>query len=323
MWERFEILPDDSETGIPSPNGQWELFLSNGTLLFMQDARGERFDLYGGVHIVARAWMPDSRHVLFVDHNPNGQPVGPAGSLPGTLHIVDSQTLEVQILYSSETVLGEAAGGLFVSPDGKFAASIEGTGYGDACFLDSKLILFEIADDYQSVTVIRQEQFNGLPSADNGVVYPVAAGEWKNDTQFSIPMKGTCEIDPSTAGLYIFDLTNLTAVMQPGTSPSSVAGNLGWGQIHGVVTDATTGQPIANALVTCEHNSYTTEINMLCAGGIYTDVNGAFVYPRIFFHDTDTIKLTVTAQGYQSQDYTQNSFTTNDLSVNFPLLPAP
>jgi hypothetical protein len=47
------------------------------------------------------------------------------------------------------------------------------------------------------------------------------------------------------------------------------------------------------------------------------------VYQRIFFHDTDTIKLTVTATGYQPQAYTQTMFTTSDLTVNFPLVLQP
>jgi len=62
---------------------------------------------------------------------------------------------------------------------------------------------------------------------------------------------------------------------------------------------------------------------MRCAGGVYADVNGAYVYQRIFFHDTDTIKLTVTAPGYQTQEYTQTAFTINDLTINFPLVPPP
>ena len=322
-WVQFEILPEDSTTGIVSPDGKWRLFLSNGTKLLVQDSYGVQRELYGGVRIVSRAWMPDSRHVLFVDQNPNGARVGPAGSLPGTLLVVDSQTLDARILYASETVLGEAGGGLIVSPDGKFAAAISGTGYGDACFLDSLLVFFEIADDYQSANVIRQEQFTGLPTAATGVMYATAVGGWKNNTQFSVPMKGTCAIDISRAGLYRFDMPSHTAALELGIPATFIAGDLGWGQIHGVVTDAATGKSIPGALVTCEHNSYTSGVNMRCAGGTYTDANGAFVYQKIFFHDTDTIKLTVTASGYQIQEYAQTAFTTNDLTVNFPLSPLP
>ncbi len=154
-------------------------------------------------------------------------------------------------------------------------------------------------------------------------MYAVAVGGWKNNTQFSVPMKGTCDIDPSTAGSYMFDLASLTAPLQPGIPATFIPGDLGWGEIHGVVTDAVTGKPIQGALVTCEHNSYTSGVNMRCAGGIYTNVNGAYVYQRIFFHDTDTIKLTVQAPGYQVFEYTQNSFTFNDLEANIFLKRAP
>lgn len=316
-WVRFEILPDESQTGLLSPDGQWTLFLSNGSRLILQDVNGSRTNLYDGSLIVSRAWMPDSRHILFVDRDPDGPLIGPAASLPGSLWIADIKTGEVLSLYKSETVLGEA-GGLIVSPDGRYAVSIVGSGYGDACFLDSQLLFFEMAGDFQSVTTIRQEQFAGLPTAANGVMYIVATGAWQNDTQFSVPMKGTCDIDPSTAGSYRFDLPSRMANRE--ALPIS-AGDLGWGEVHGIVTDAVTGEAIAGAMVTCEHNSYTSPAP--CSGSAVTSAVGIYIFERIFFHDTDTIKLTITAPGYQPQEFTQTAFTTNDMMVVFSLVPLP
>jgi len=54
-----------------------------------------------------------------------------------------------------------------------------------------------------------------------------------------------------------------------------------------------------------------------------TGIPGVFIFQRVFFHDTDTIKLTVTAPGYQPQEFAQTGFTVNDLTANFSLAPLP
>jgi hypothetical protein len=62
---------------------------------------------------------------------------------------------------------------------------------------------------------------------------------------------------------------------------------------------------------------------MRCAGGVETQKDGSYVYQRVFFHDTDTIKLTVTANGYQTQTVTGSSFTIYGLTMDFSLTPLP
>ena len=127
-------------------------------------------------------------------------------------------------------------------------------------------------------------------------------------------------MDPSLLGPFVFDLPGLKAKSaSPLATPLSV-GDLGWGEVHGVVADAVTGIAIAGATVTCEHSSYTAQAN--CSGSQVTGIPGIFIFQQVFFHDTDRIKLTVTAPGYQPQEFSQNFFTTNDLAVNFTLVPS-
>ena len=97
------------------------------------------------------------------------------------------------------------------------------------------------------------------------------------------------------------------------------AGDLGIGKISGVVTDASTGTPITNATVTCAHFSYTTDSSKLCNQSVVTDPAGNFVFENIFFHDTDTITLTVQADGYNTFTSKYNSFTYPSLEVNIQL----
>ena len=99
-------------------------------------------------------------------------------------------------------------------------------------------------------------------------------------------------------------------------------GDLGFGNVTGKVADAVTGLPIANATVTCEHYSYTSAEADRCNRVTITDQDGVFLFEKIFFHDTDTIKLIVEAPGYQPNKTTWASFTMPelkaDISLNYP-----
>src|SRR5262245_6425787 len=83
-----------------------------------------------------------------------------------------------------------------------------------------------------------------------------------------------------------------TAVGTP-TATQGPAGDLGTGTVFGIVTDTVTGAPIAGASVTCEHSSFTSPEDMRCNQSTVTDQDGKFLFENIFFHDTDTITLTV------------------------------
>jgi hypothetical protein len=103
-------------------------------------------------------------------------------------------------------------------------------------------------------------------------------------------------------------------------SPTAIiAGDLGWGDISGLVTDAASGAPIAGATVTCEHFSFTSPAR--CNGSTLTDAQGKFLFRDIFFHDTDRIFLSVEAQGYEPQVYKQDFFIRPELIANISMQP--
>jgi len=111
-----------------------------------------------------------------------------------------------------------------------------------------------------------------------------------------------------------------TTVPSPEVTLAPLPGDLGSGDVTGKVTDAVTGMPIANATVTCEHSSYISKEADRCNRTTTTDQDGVFLFEKVFFHDTDTIKLTVDAPGYQTEKITQAFFTWNnweaDISLN-------
>lgn len=98
-----------------------------------------------------------------------------------------------------------------------------------------------------------------------------------------------------------------------------IAGDLGFGTVFGKVTDGSTGLPVAGATVTCEHFSYVPRETDDCNRSITTDQDGNFLFENVFFHDTDTITLTVQATGYNSTTFRQGFFTQSFFEANIQL----
>ena len=114
-----------------------------------------------------------------------------------------------------------------------------------------------------------------------------------------------------------------TDVPSPEATLPPLAGDLGFGNVTGIVTDGITGLPIADATVTCEHYSYTSNEADRCNRTTTTDEKGVFLFEKVFFHDTDTIKLTVKASDYETTKVQQSFFTWNEWKVNISLKHVP
>jgi len=109
-----------------------------------------------------------------------------------------------------------------------------------------------------------------------------------------------------------------------GTSPSieatvPIPADLGFGKVFGKVTNSVTGAPIAGATVTCEHSSYTSNEAGRCNRSVASDQDGNYLFENVFFHDTDTIILTINAEGYNSTTLRQASFTQAVFEANIQL----
>ena len=313
----FVVQPNEAFSGINSPDSQWAAEIYAEKQIVIRDVKGTPKDIYAGREIPYLTWFADSRNILFVDRDRSKQQPGTPLGVRDDLWIADIQTGERHLLYKSETAFGGRAGPLLSTYE-KYIVSLEGSGYGDACVVDSRLTFLELANDHQSVVkVIKQEQFAGLPASSDGVVYPLGDGAWETDDLFRVTLDGTCSTDRNQLGSYLFNIAALTATKASSVSIPLIAGDLGWGQIHGKITDSVTGAPIPGATVTCSHNSYTSPAT--CSGSTTTNADGMFIFGDVFFHDTDTIKLTVQAAGYQPKEITRASFTMPDMEENIYL----
>jgi hypothetical protein len=164
--------------------------------------------MYSGKEIANLVWFADSQHILFVDRDRSAQVIGTNRGLRDELWILDLTNGGTYLLYRSEAALG-VVGGLVISPDGRYVVGTEGSGEGDACFMSLQLLFFDIAGNFQSAGVIRQNQFNGIPTIPDSTVYPVGAGTWQSSSEFAVPLKLTCVTDESLSGVYWFDMGSL------------------------------------------------------------------------------------------------------------------
>lgn len=317
-WITFKIGSDESYSGYASPDYKSAVEVFGGKRIVLQNANGSTREIYTAREVPYVSWFPDGSHFLFVDRDRSAQKPTTTIGIRDDLWLVNVPDGSKQLLYESETSFTGRSGPL-VSPDGRYIASLEGSGFGDACLVDTHLTFFELASDLRSIRVIHQDEFSGLPVSPDGVIYPSGDGFWQDENTYRVTLNGTCISDQSRLGPYLFNIPALSGIRTGSSQTLPAAGDLGWGIIHGKVTDAVTGAPIAAAAVRCEHSSYTSPAT--CSAIMTTNPDGTYVFENIFFHDTDIVKLTVQATGYQPEEISQTAFTTNDMEANIALNP--
>jgi hypothetical protein len=208
IWPQFTISTSEETTRVTSPNGQWVADVEDPRKLLLRDTGKNVRELFSGSEIANLTWLPGSQYLLFVNRDRSNQQAQTNFGIQDDLWIVEITSGATNLLYQNTGFFGK----FVVSPEGHYVASITGTGFGDACFVSSQLIFFELASDFRSAKNIKQEQFRGIPEAPDSVVYPVEAGTWQNETKYLVALTGTCNIATDQMGPYLFDLPKLRAL---------------------------------------------------------------------------------------------------------------
>ena len=319
-WITFHIGSDEAYAGYMSPDYKSAVEVFDNKHIVLQTEGGISKKIFTAREVPYVSWFSDGSHFLFVDRDRSGQQNDTNLGIRDDLWMVDVPDGRLQLLYKSDTSFAGRAGPV-VSPGGRYIASLEGSGFGDGCLVDSQLIFIELASDLRSMRAINQADFSGLPAFNEGFIYPVEDGTWQDGDSYLVTLDGTCNSDKSRLGSYLFRLGERTATQSSPVGITPNPGDLGWGNVHGKVMDALTGTPIGGATVTCEHHSYISAAPALCSGSVITNADGSYVFERVFFHDTDTINLTFQAAGYQSLGTGSTGFTINDMEGNISLSP--
>ena len=206
-WPEFTISDGGSEARVTSPDGQWVADADDPRILLLRDTSKSVRQLFSGKEITNLTWLPDSQHIVFVDRD-RSQQQGPTKlGIRDDLWIVEILSGESHLLNQNTVAFGQFG----FSPDNRYIASIEGSGYGDACSMDSRLIFFELASDFRTARSIKQEAFTGISARQDTVIYPVEEGTWQSEMEYIVPLNGTCNFDQNLVGTYVFDLQALKA----------------------------------------------------------------------------------------------------------------
>jgi hypothetical protein len=120
------------------------------------------------------------------------------------------------------------------------------------------------------------------------------------------------------------DSAYLTAVISASTPPANVSifpevGDLGWGAVHGQVTDAVTGQPMEGVKVQCLHSSLHEEYS--CEGTTVTDAEGHYIFAPVYFNSRDYISLIFEAPGYVQERLEEGPMAAPDVPADAGLYP--
>ena len=207
VWPAFTISDGSSLEQVSSPDGLWTALVRNPNKLMVIDPDRNARQLFWGEEVFNLAWLPDNRHLLFVDRDRSQQGGVALMGVLDDLWIVNVVTGETRALARGTTPLLQQ---LVISPDGHYIAAVEGSGFGDACIVDSKVVIFELSEDLRQVTRHGQDDFTGIPAGTDMSVFPIHMGQWLDNTRFGISLDFTCTTDTSLKGIYVFDLSDLS-----------------------------------------------------------------------------------------------------------------
>lgn len=214
----FDITNGADSAPLPSDDGSLIAYVDGNTKLVVKNATtnqvvGEYFDDdTPNTTIAGFDWLPQGNYLVYSIKYPD--PTGaPFPNFALWIVHVDSGTLYP---------IGEPEEGLHhpsVSPDGRYIAVIQGTGYGDACGVDWTVAVIELdTAKVQRNALYQLQDFTGLPEPTiESFAYSIdvqgmpVTGLWSSNSQLRTALSWTCvEPSASPAGIYTLDLSGKT-----------------------------------------------------------------------------------------------------------------
>ncbi len=170
-------------------------------------------DANGTIHIVlSAAKLPRNGFVYDFDWFPNGQylvytladETKRQVDAPNTG--VEYSTWIVPINGANPVQIATDLHDVLVSPDGQMIMALQGSGYVDACFVDSQLRFLQISPDYTSAQVINPSSFGGYPQTNQGqFFYPQGNFTWISGHIAHAEFGISCDGDNNENGQYMID----------------------------------------------------------------------------------------------------------------------
>jgi len=200
------VSPDFSQAAIVEPPG---------TLIIQEIESQKQRTLLTVEEISSLAWYPDGKYIIFSVRNRSGK-----GAMPEPAGFVDELwvvNLETGEAYPFQDQFGQITGTSlhhpYLSPDGLYVAAVEGSGWTDACYVDSKLWVKEIGFSGARLHEVFSHYQHGIsiaPTPENGEMYVKRIIGWDSPTLLKVELGWTCTVE-NTTGIYLLDMSTMTA----------------------------------------------------------------------------------------------------------------
>lgn len=193
---------------VRSPNGALLAAVKRPGMLLIQDPAGSTRVLLETVEISHLAWHPDSEHLLFgvIDREEGPPPSSNLGRFE--LWIVEVSSGVARRL----STLGESLRDPLVSPGGNYVAVFSGSGFGDACILDTSLVILELDSDLRRIAEYRLGNLRGVfptPLDPSTNIFP-SDRAWRSESKLEVSLAEYCTDSEFEPGRYLLDLETMT-----------------------------------------------------------------------------------------------------------------
>jgi hypothetical protein len=145
-------------------------------------------------------WFPDGHHLVYTLADDSGRRVK-------DLNIgVEYSSWSLSLIGPDPVQIAEGVHDMKLSSDGRIIAALRGSGFGDACLVDSELVFLLVEPDFSSSETITIDVFDGYPQkGTDQSFYPFSRVIWASPRLAMTQLSMTCTSDRSADGHYVLD----------------------------------------------------------------------------------------------------------------------
>lgn len=179
------------------PDGNGIGFITGDGGLTWMDEDGSTYTIVSATQLPGNSaihdfdWFPDSHHLAYTLATDIPSETGTPD--PAAIRGPDYSVWIASLASPDPVKLADQLHDVDVSPDGKMIAALQGSGFADACFVDSRLRLLQVMDDRKSVLFMDLAGFVGYPEvSQDQSFYPRRNLTWVSDQLGLVEFDLTC-----------------------------------------------------------------------------------------------------------------------------------
>jgi len=215
VYQAHAAFQIQEETTLASSTETQVAWVQDGDILMLDAWDGSQRELARANEIVELLWLPDARHLLYVDRQLQPDPNGPPWP-QHALWLVDTETTDQHQLGTFDENLHRIG----LLPGAGYIRTLPGSDFGDACFMDRRLVFVELDGNYQRVALHDLQEFDSVLAQKPYWFFPEDEGKVISDHEYEVRLTAFCltaemgvsEEDLALIGHYRLDLELGTAI---------------------------------------------------------------------------------------------------------------